>query len=56
MELQISHSFCTQIPSSSDIQANINGYRVNKEDIAADQISIKEFNDPFTGEPVTKGK
>ena len=27
-----------------------------QEDIAADQISIKEFNDPFTGEPVTKGK
>ena len=27
-----------------------------QEDIAADQISIKEFNDPFTGEPVSKGK
>ena len=27
-----------------------------QEDIAADQISIKEFNDPFTGEPVVKGK
>ena len=27
-----------------------------EEDIAADQISIKEFNDPFTGEPVVKGK
>ena len=27
-----------------------------QEDIASDQISIKEFNDPFTGEPVTKGK
>ena len=27
-----------------------------QEDIAVDQISIKEFTDPFTGEPVTKGK
>ena len=27
-----------------------------QEDIAADQIRIKEFNDPFTGEPVSKGK
>ena len=26
------------------------------EDIAADQISMKEFADPFTGEPVKKGK
>ena len=27
-----------------------------QEDIAADQISIKEFIDPFTGEPVEKNK
>ena len=27
-----------------------------QEDIAADQISMKEFTDPFTGEPVSKGK
>ena len=27
-----------------------------QEDIAADQISMKEFTDPFTGEPVIKGK
>ena len=27
-----------------------------QEDIAADQISLKEFTDPFTGEPVAKGK
>ena len=27
-----------------------------QEDIAADQISIKEYYDPFTGEPVSKGK
>jgi putative transposase len=27
-----------------------------EEDIAADQISMKEFTDPFTGEPVKKGK
>ena len=27
-----------------------------QEDIAADKMSIKEFNDPFTGEPVVKGK
>ena len=27
-----------------------------QEDIAADQISLKEFSDPFTGEPVSKGK
>ena len=27
-----------------------------QEDIAADQISMKEFTDPFTGEPVAKGK
>ena len=27
-----------------------------QEDIAADQISLKEFVDPFTGEPVKEGK
>ena len=27
-----------------------------QEDIAADQISLKEFTDPFTGEPVKDGK
>ena len=27
-----------------------------QEDIAADQISLKELTDPFTGEPVSKGK
>ena len=27
-----------------------------QEDIAADQIHLKEFSDPFTGEPVSKGK
>ena len=27
-----------------------------QEDIATDQLSIKEFTDPFTGEPVNKGK
>ena len=27
-----------------------------QEDVAADQISLKEFTDPFTGESVSKGK
>ena len=27
-----------------------------QENAAADQISLKEFADPFTGEPVSKGK
>ena len=27
-----------------------------QEDIVADQMSMKEFIDPFTGEPVNKGK
>ena len=27
-----------------------------QEDIAADQIGIKDFNDPFTGEPVVNSK
>ena len=27
-----------------------------QEDIAADQIRLKEFTDPFTGEPGSKGK
>ena len=27
-----------------------------QENAAADQISLKEFTDPFTGEPVSKGK
>ena len=27
-----------------------------QEDIAADQISLKEFTDPFTGEPVSEGR
>ena len=27
-----------------------------QEDVVADQIRLKEFTDPFTGEPVSKGK
>ncbi len=27
-----------------------------QEDIAADQIRLKEFTEPFTGEPVSKDK
>jgi putative transposase len=27
-----------------------------QEDIATDQLCLKEFTDPFTGEPVKKGK
>ena len=27
-----------------------------QEDIATDQMSLKEFKNPFTGEPVDKGK
>ena len=27
-----------------------------QEDIATDQLSLKEFTDPFTGEPASKGK
>ena len=27
-----------------------------QDDIAYDQLSIKEFIDPFTGQPVTQGK
>lgn len=27
-----------------------------QEDLASDQISMKEYMDPFTGEPVNKGK
>lgn len=27
-----------------------------QDEIAYDQLSLKEFIDPFTGEPVTKGK
>ena len=27
-----------------------------QEDIVSDQISLKEFTDPFMGEPVKKGK
>ncbi len=27
-----------------------------QEDIATDQMSLKEFKDPFTGEPIGKGK
>ena len=27
-----------------------------QEDIASDQMCLKEFKDPFTGEPVAKGK
>ena len=36
----------------------INEYVKNQlqEDMVADQISIKEYTDPSTGEPVTKGK
>ena len=36
----------------------INEYVKNQlqEDMITDQISIKEYTDPFTGEPATKGK
>ena len=27
-----------------------------QEDIASDQMCLREFKDPFTGEPVVKGK
>jgi hypothetical protein len=27
-----------------------------QEDVVADQLSIKEFIDPFTGEPINKSK
>ena len=27
-----------------------------QEDIATDQMCLREFKDPFTGEPVGKGK
>ena len=27
-----------------------------QEDIAEDQMTLKEYMDPFTGEPVNKGK
>ena len=27
-----------------------------QEDIASDQISLQEYIDPFTGEPIKKGK
>jgi hypothetical protein len=27
-----------------------------QEDLTADQLSLKEYIDPFTGEPVQKGK
>ena len=27
-----------------------------QEDLTADQLSLKEYIDPFTGEPVKKGK
>ena len=27
-----------------------------QEDIASDQMCLKEFTDPFTGKPVAKGK
>ena len=30
--------------------------KVIREDIMADQLSLKEFVDPFTGEPVKEGK
>ena len=47
-------------PVTCQILADITGRKYVKnqlqEDIAADQISLKEFTDPFTGEPVSKGK
>jgi len=27
-----------------------------QEDLTADQLTLKEYIDPFTGEPVNKGK
>ena len=46
------------VKASSGNEKAIKEYVRNQlqEDIASDQISIKEFTDPFTGEPVNKGK
>ena len=46
------------ISGLEDIEKAIKEYVRNQlqEDIAADQMTIKEFNDPFTGELVSKGK
>ena len=50
--------YCLYVDTVGRNEKAINEYVKNQlqEDIAADQISIKEYMDPFTGEPVNKGK
>ena len=50
--------YCPYVDTVGRNEKAIKEYVRNQlqEDIASDQISIKEFTDPFTGEPVNKGK
>ena len=50
MKLQIPYHLYVSIPPKYAV-SDFMGYL-----IATDQISLKEFKDPFTGEPVGKGK
>ena len=70
MELQISFGICTKVQKNANIWADKKRYRSNikknkkaieeyikkqlQEDIATDQISIKEYVDPFEKEEKEK--
>ena len=46
--MSIPYCICTEISQTSYIQGNKGGYRENTKKIA-DQMSLKEYIDPFTG-------
>ncbi len=53
MDLQIPYSICTKVGKNAK---KIEEYVRNQlqEDLEYDQMSLKEYIDPFTGEPVNK--
>ena len=58
-----SNEFVLQIPLARENPWNLDSDQLKEyvrnqlqEDIASDQMCLKEFKDPFTGEPVVKGK
>jgi len=56
--MQVSHRIHTKVPQTGDIwkiRADI-GKILLKEDHVQDQMRIKEYIDPFTGEPAGKSK
>ena len=54
--MQVSYSVRTQIQEKSNIWKNKKGNRKNFDDMASDQITMKEFIDPFAVEEKSSKK